>query len=473
MASKNPDRPNIVFFLTDDQGPWAMHCAGNQELITPNLDRLADTGMRFTDCFCVSPVCSPARASILTGTIPSRHGIHDWLRGGNAEEGGIEFLEGIPALTDHLARAGYRCGISGKWHLGDSVHPQKSFSDWYVHRQGGGPYYNAPMYRDGQAILVPEYITDNITDRAIDFLDSYAQDDRPFYLSVHYTAPHSPWDPANHPDEYLDLYADCPFQSTPDLPPHPWIRQQSPGPKPGGLSREKLLQGYFAAITAMDANVGRVLDRLESHGLRENTLVVFTSDNGMHMGHHGIWGKGNGTFPLNMFEEAIKVPALMSRPGHLPEGKVCQPMVSHYDFMPTLLDYLDIEHPDADKLPGSSFAPLLRDQEAPERQEVCICEEYGPVRMIRTRQWKYVHRYPYGPNELYDLANDPGEAENLAEDPDQAERRNALRARLDAWFLQYANPERDGAHQACYGRGQIDRVGPEGQGRTAFVEQLE
>ena len=171
--------------------------------------------MRFTDFFCASPVCSPARASILTGRIPSQHGVHDWLHEGNAEGDGIEYLEGLTALTDHLSAAGYRCGISGKWHLGDSVHPQKSFDDWYVHERGGGPYYKAPMYRDGQAIEVADYITDNITDNALDWLDDYAETETPFYLSVHYTAPHSPWAANQHPDEYLDLYADCPFESVP------------------------------------------------------------------------------------------------------------------------------------------------------------------------------------------------------------------------------------------------------------------
>ena len=130
--------PNILFILSDDQGAWALGCAGNDEIRTPNLDRLARTGMRFSNFFCASPVCSPARASILTGRIPSQHGVHDWLRGGNAltagelEAGGglIEYLKDQPGYTDVLAQAGWICGLSGKWHLGDSHHPQKGFTYW-------------------------------------------------------------------------------------------------------------------------------------------------------------------------------------------------------------------------------------------------------------------------------------------------------------------------------------------------------
>ena len=150
MASHNPDQPNIVFILSDDQGPWAMGCAGNTEIRTPNLDRLAASGIRFENFFCTSPVCSPARASLLTGRIPSQHGIHDWIREGNTGQNAVEYLAGQLAYTEILADNGYTCGMSGKWHLGDSYRPQKSFSHWYVHERGGGPYYDVPMIRQGE-----------------------------------------------------------------------------------------------------------------------------------------------------------------------------------------------------------------------------------------------------------------------------------------------------------------------------------
>ncbi len=473
MASRDPDRPNILFILCDDQGPWAMGCAGNPEIRTPNLDRLAASGMRFENFFCTSPVCSPARASILTGRIPSQHGIHDWLRGGNINAEGdkaIEYLAGQSAYSDFLATAGYLCGFSGKWHLGASDKPQKGFSHWYAHARGGGPYYGAPMVRDGKLYREPDYVTYAITDDALSFINRHASDDQPFYLSVHYTAPHSPWDRDNHPAELYDSYDDCPFESCPDVPPHPW--QINTAPRGTGEKRRAILKGYFAAVTAMDASIGRILDRLEELGLRENTLVFFCSDNGMNMGHHGIYGKGNGTFPLNMYDTSVKVPAIVSRPGHVPEGLVADQLLSQYDIRPTLLDYLGLEDPEADRLPGRSFAPLLRGEPFEQPESIVVFDEYGPVRMIRTRQWKYVHRYPYGPHELYNLAEDPDEERNLYEETGPGGIVEELKGRLDEWFCRYADPLLDGAREPVSGKGQIERAGPAGMGRKAFETDL-
>ncbi len=430
-----------------------MGCAGNEELSTPNLDRLARTGTRFANFFCVSPVCSPARASILTGRVPSQHGVHDWLCRGHArgglsgpsEDRPIEFLAGLKGYTDLLAEAGYACGLSSKWHLGDSPQPQKGFDKWYTHLTGGGPYYNAPMCSDGQVAPEPTYITDAITDRAIGFLDEFAGGEAPFYLGVHYTAPHSPWDAANHPADLLDRYAHCPFASCPQLPPHPW---QVFSPAWADVPREDILRGYFAAITGMDAGIGRILDRLEQLGLTGETLVIFTSDNGMNMGHHGLYGKGNASFPMNMFDTSVKVPCLMARPGSaLPAGHVETGLFSHYDIFPTLLEYLGLDNPLADELPGASFAPLLAGQAMPGRQSVVIHNEYGPVRMIRTRDWKYVHRTPFGPHELYHLADDPDERHNLIGRDDLQPRCRQLQDGLGAFLP--ATSTRRGTARLC------------------------
>lgn len=479
MPSRDPRHPNILFILTDDQGPWAMGCAGNAEIRTPNLDRLADTGTRFTDFFCTSPVCSPARASILTGRIPSQHGVHDWLREGNSStdyEKGIkpvEYLEGQTGYTDLLAQDGYSCSLSGKWHLGDADHAQKGYTSWDVHARGGGPYYHAPMIRDGKPYEAEGYVTDVISDNALGFLSAGLQDSAPFYLGVHYTAPHSPWSRDNHPEELFDdYYNNCPFDSVPrDLSPAAWVRAM-PNPVTDEETRRIFLSGYFAAVTAMDANVGRLLDWLEENGLRENTLVCFTSDNGMNMGHHGVYGKGNATFPQNMYEESVKVPCIVSQPGRVPAGAIRPEMASHYDWMPTILEYIGIDNPGAGRLPGHSFAPLLTGGTCEGNDFVVIYEEYGPVRMIRTRDWKYIHRYPYGPHELFHLAEDPGETRNLQEDQEHQARLWELRAALESWFRKYVDPELDGAHQGVTGRGQLCRLGSATAGRTAFYPEI-
>jgi choline-sulfatase len=308
------ERPNVIFILTDDQGIWAAGCYGNPEIRTPNIDRLAATGLRFENFFCTSPVCSPSRATFLTGRLPSRHGVHDWIRAGNVPPDAAIYLEGQVGYTDVLAGKGYVCGISGKWHLGASQLAQHGFAHWYVHQRGGGPYNNAPMIRDGRLINEPGYVTNAITDDALEFIDAQATTADPFYLSVHYTAPHSPW--TGHPQEIVDSYDDCPFASCPQESRHPGARPVTDE----HLGNRESLKGYFAAVTAMDADVGRIIDRVERLGLRENTLIVFTSDNGYSCGHHGFWGKGNGTFPLNMYENSVRVPFIASHPGHLPEG---------------------------------------------------------------------------------------------------------------------------------------------------------
>ncbi len=476
MPSRDPDRPNILFVLTDDQGCWAMGCAGNPEIRTPNLDRLAATGIQFKNFFCASPVCSPARASLLTGRIPSQHGVHDWIRAGNAtiekDKGGrlIEYLKGQTGYTDILAAAGYVCGLSGKWHLGDCHHPQKGFTFWEAHAMGGGTYYNAPMIHAGEVYRDPAYVTDLMTDHALSFLEQQADDESPFYLSVHYTAPHSPWDRDQHPDPIYDQYhSECAFDSVPLEPMHPWQISSAPYGY-DEQSRRAILSGYFAAVTAMDHNVGRIIDWLEAQGLRENTLVFFTSDNGMNMGHHGIYGKGNGTFPQNMYDTSVKVPAIISRPGHIAQGELCGSLLSHYDFMPTLLDYLGLENPEASNLPGHSFASLLRGQGLEGHQSVVVYDEYGPVRMIRTANWKYVHRYPYGPHELHNLTNDPGEKTNLIGDPAYESKLTGLKAGLEEWFAHYVDPLVDGTHEPVTGKGQLGLAGPAGMGERNFSD---
>ena len=474
-----PGRPNIVFILTDDQGAWALGCAGNSEIHTPNLDRLAQSGVRFENYFCTCPVCSPARATIMTGCIPSQHGVHDFIRirqGQNPLLGrgngrAIEYLRGQTGYTDVLAQQGYTCGISGKWHLGDECHAQKSFSYWRVSALGNGAYYRTPMVTesDPEPKWDERYFTDVITDGAIEFIDQHAADDAPFYLSCHYTAPHSPWQRRHHPEATFDRYfSDCPFESVPDVPINP-TQMQRHWLEPDGSSRRELLSGYFAAVEEMDKGVGCILDSLEARGLRENTLVFFTSDNGMNMGHHGIFGKGNGTFPLNMFDTSVKVPAMVSCPGSIPEGQVRQELLSHYDIFPTILECVGADAPETKRpRPGRSFAPLLRGEELAGPERVVVHNEYGLVRMVRSRQWKYVHRHPFGPHELYDLRSDPGEDRNLADGPEHADRIVSMKHELDEWFALHADPARDGLHESVAGTGQIDLAGVAAQGRPNF-----
>lgn len=475
-------KPNIVFIMSDDQGPWALNYAGTTDLHTLNIDKLAEKGIYFENFFCASPVCSPARASILTGNIPSSHGVQDWIRSGNlnmddhpelksnptyaSETDAIDYLKGQTTYPKILSENGYNCALSGKWHLGNSIEPQQGFSKWFTIARGGSSYYNADVVLNGEVYFEERYLTDVITDKAIEFVDHFSKESDPFYLSVHYTAPHDPWDAANHPDEYLDMYQDHDFNQLPDLPIHP--QQVTAASHGTGERRKELLRGYYASITAMDTNIGRLINHLEEKDMIDNTLIVFTSDNGMNMGHHGIWGKGNGTIPQNMFDTSVKVPFIISYPKEMPESVKTDHLVSQYDFFPTLFDYLEIDFPSGGKLPGKSFAPILRNESMTEEGNIFIFDEYGPVRMIRNKEWKYIHRYPYGPHEFYHLEEDPDENHNLYDQEVYQERIEKMKAEMEKWFYKYVNPKTDAIKEANLGHGQLRKPGIYSEGKNAF-----
>ncbi|WP_154605043.1 MULTISPECIES: sulfatase-like hydrolase/transferase [Arthrobacter] len=462
MASSTARQPNILFILSDDQGPWALGCAGNQDIHTPTLDALAADGTRLENFFCVSPVCSPARASLMTGQIPSRHGVHDYLTGVEVGAQAPDYLAGQEIFTDVLADHGYRMGLSGKWHLGANDAPRKGFVHWYGLEGGGSPYLGATMYRNGTREEVTDYLTDIITDDAHAFLDREAARKEPFFLTVNYTAPHKPWK-GQHPKEFQDLYADCAFDSCPQEEPHPWQPTVDGVAIGGEPDVRAALVGYFAAVSAMDAAIAGLLEHLEKLGIAENTLVIFSSDNGFNCGHHGVWGKGNGTFPQNMYDSSVKVPAIFHWPGRIAAGQLRQELLSAYDVAATILDLAGLDPAPFETGPGSSFAPLLRTDSTPEAggtadaragNAVVVYDEYGPVRMIRTRDFKYVHRHPHGPHELYDLAADPGERMNLMHDAVAHPAVAGLRSRLAGWFAQHGVPEFDGASLPVAGAGQ-------------------
>ena len=502
------EKTNILFILTDDHGAWALGCAGNEEVKTPNLDKLAEEGMRFDSCFCASPVCSPARVSVFTGKNPSQHGVHDWLAKGHLDSGealsdelkkslddadapwyyawpknqlsgdcAIRYLDGQNTFTRVLADNGYECGLSGKWHMGDSFHPQCGFSFWKTTAMGGENYFYPVVLESGKMVLKEnQYVTDIIADNAIEFLNSRDKE-KPFYLSVNFTAPHSPWSAQNHPKKYIDMYSDCPFRSTPNVPPHPWaphgkktlaqwnaephsgIRfsgaHYGPIPETWQEHRRESLTGYFAAISAMDAAVGRLIAELKEQGVLDNTLIIFSGDNGMSMGHHGIWGKGNGTKPVNMYDTAVKVPCIFRLPGKVRSGVVNHELVSHYDFFETILDVAGVGYEPDDTQPGKSFAGLLSGEKEHVRDNVVVFDEYGPCRMIRTREWKLVLRLPDGPDELYDLVNDPGEENNQINNPLYASVISELSAGLGEWFARYTDPRFDGSKENVTGSGQL------------------
>lgn len=471
-------KPNLLFILSDDQSYFAQHreCG---DIITPALDALADSGAYFENCFCASPVCSPARASILTGTMPSYHGVHDWISSGsvdidslpvfsrerppikNNESIAIDYLNGVTSYTDILADNGYDIALSGKWHLGDTMRRRKGYTYWNTILRGGCSYRSYDMYRDGLVTARTEYLTHAIADNAIDYLRNY-RTDKPFYLGVHFTAPHTPWLREEHPEEIWRLYEGADFEGIPCAPIH---KNQMCNDFIGDTPEKRLLniRGYFTAVTAMDAEIGRILASLSELGLDENTVVIFTSDNGMNVGQHGVWGKGNGTYPQNFYEESIKVPLIVKIPGE--RARVIDDLVSHTDIFPTILDVCGIGGA-PDCLCGASFLCALKGEKF-ERDHVSVCSEYGAVRMIRDRRYKYIQNHIDGDDIFYDLMADSGETSNLIRAEAYLPEIERMKALMDEDFNRFSSFEHDGRFQFPEGMGQLSKCS-RADGRSAY-----
>lgn len=419
-------RPNVVMFMTDDHGAWATGAYGCGEMHTPNIDRLAAGGAKFDRAFACTPVCSPSRVTYLTGTMPSRHGVQDWLVPQDSFGPAARcWYEGLTPYSEVLANSGYNLGMCGKWHMGNDEKAQAGFKYWATIPGGGGPYRDPAFVVNGETRKMTGYKTDLVTDFALDFLGKQKKDD-PFYLLVPFYAPHTPFN--YQPDEYRKWYADSKFSCFPRTAAHPW---QNPGLAAHHVN-EKSMHAYSALVSGVDHNIGRIMQRLEEMGMRENTLVIFTADQGWNAGHHGVWGKGNGTVPFNMYEEALRVPMIWNHPGRIRAGQTLKPMVSSYDYFPTILDYLGVKAPNDKRRVGRSYAGFLRGENPAWRNRLYF--EYSYVRGIRTENLKYVERTKEWPSELFDLETDPGESRNAIDDARHSKQLAALRKDLKDFF---------------------------------------
>ena len=446
--------------VSDDQATWATGFGGNAEILTPALDRLASSGTVYSNAFCTSPVCSPSRSSILTGLMPTQTGVLDWLADSPRQR--LNYINPPLSLATILDSAGWRTSLSGKWHLGNTLEPQAGYRHWYAHADDGGAYHGASMVRDGRVECI-DYVSTAIADESIRFITECARADAPFFASVHFTAPHAPW-AGEHPLELSSLYEDCPFRSCPQETRHQWFEGfRDIGGRPAAVHPLMMeafddprphLIGMFSAVTGMDREVSRIIATLDDEHIRDTTLVIFTSDNGFNAGHHGIWGKGNGTFPLNLYDTSVKVPLVLNQPGRIAPGVTDHRLVSGYDLRPTVLSALKIE----DRMyvgPGSPFERDAPIETSAAAEHVFVCDEYGSARMVRTSDWKLVHRNGVGPDELYDVRNDPFELEDRIDDRACRSLRRDLEQTLQQWFDRLAPPRYDADAPDVSGRGQI------------------
>jgi arylsulfatase A-like enzyme len=441
-AADGSGRPNVVLIMTDNHGAWSLGCYGNPEVRTPNIDRMAGEGVLFTDCYSSNPVCSPTRATFLTGLMPSQHGVHSWLvrdrlqMGPEAESTIREF----PSLPEILAEEGYVCGLSGKWHLGDNLHPQEGFTFWVSKPHGGTlSLYSTPVIENGQVRTVEGYATEYWTRRGVEFIRQNT--DRPFFLFLAYNGPYGHSPPMANParNRHAAFYAELPMTSFPREEPHPWLIHDRD--LVGNLSA---LRSYAAEVSGIDDGVGTIIDTLRDLGLDGKTLVIFTADQGFACGHGGYWGMGAHTRPLTGYDWTMHIPLIFRHPGSIPPGRRSGLLTSNYDLLPTLLAYLGLEEkiPDEPEGPGRDFSAVLEGG-APPEWDGAVFYEYQNVRAVRTSKWKYIERFQQEPNELYHLADDPKETRNLIDQPAHVEIQTELRDRLHAFFARYADPKYD------------------------------
>jgi arylsulfatase A-like enzyme len=432
---------NVVFILTDNQGAWTLGCYGNPDIRTPHIDRLASGGIRFTRALSSNPVCSPTRATYLTGLIPSQHGVHSFIEpktmmGPEA----YNTLEEFNSLGEILRDAGYVCGLSGKWHLGANMQPSEGFSVWTTKPDGSTrEFYNQPVIEDGQLRNEAGYTTDLWTRKGIEFIRD--NQERPFFLMLAYNGPYvlGTMMQRRAQNRHADFYRDHPFASFPKDTMHPWQFHNK------AFHNSQIAMERTAAETSgVDDGVGAIMQTLNELGIADSTLVIYTADQGWMGGQNGLWGMGDHTRPIGAHELMMQVPLIFHQPGHIAAGQTCEQLVSNYDFLPSILGYLgmsDKRPTGPPELPGRDFSKLLKGE--PIDWEDVVFYEMETCRAVRSPDWKLVLRHPQGPHELYDMQHDPQERFNLYGQPGLEAVQQELQTRLESFFERYADPQYD------------------------------
>ncbi len=432
---------NIILLVTDDHGQWALGSSGNPHVQTPNLDYLARRGTVMRNAFTPTPVCSPARACVLTGRTSSQHGVHDFLDG-QPHHFGRDWLAGQMTLPECLKAGGYQTGLVGKWHLGNDTTPARGFDKWGA-LAGDYPIDAAGPARycvDGglQTIAGPKASV--ITDAAVRFVQQ-RNPAQPFFLFVGHVSTHSPWE--GHPQRLVDRYRDHDFAEVPQNETFAFGEQNLESKELIDRTNPRAaLAQYYASVTSIDEGVGRLIDVLQAEGVLDDTIIIYTSDHGLNCGHHGIWGKGNGTLPLNMVEETIRVPLILNGPG-IAAGQARSDFTDHLDLFATVLDLAGMDPPGDFDGAGRSFQGLLAGQEDPGWRQVQFCE-YGTVQMIRDPRYKLVVWHDTGRHRLFDLREDPRETRDLADMPEHQARCREMLSRLRDYYDRYRLPETSG-----------------------------
>lgn len=415
VQNSEPMRPNILFILVDDLRWNALGCAGHPFVQTPNIDRLAKEGAQFENAFVATPLCSPSRASFLTGQYPHTHGIV-----GNH----VSFLRNFRKDTElatyaqMLQRAGYETAHLGKWHMNDSSEPRPGWDHW-VSFKGQGVYNNGLLNVNGKPEQSQGYITDVLSDKAEEFVRR--PHSKPWVLNLWHKAIHDPFRPA---ERHKTLYANQTIQRTAgasdDLSGKPMLTETARErgasvTRKGDGPRDEMIKNQLRCLVAIDEGLGRILKALEETRQLENTLILFSSDNGYLWGEHGLADKRAA------YEESIRVPMIARWPKLIRAGTRPKGMALNIDVAPTLLELAGIRVPDT--MHGKSLVPLLRGQERGWRQ-AALLEYFQEARFPTIAEWQalrtpdsiYIEYPGLSANavEYYDLKRDAAQLKNLA-----------------------------------------------------------
>jgi len=448
-------RPNILFIMTDDHAAHAMSCYGSRINKTPNLDRIANSGMRFDNCFCTNSLCEPSRAAILTGTY---NHVNEVTTIGAHIDNRQENVAKV------LQRNGYQTAVVGKWHLGQGeAHWPTGFDYWNI-LQGQGPYFDPEMVRNGEKVQYEGYTTDLITDLSLDWLKARDKD-KPFFMMYQHKAPHRPWEPD---DKHADMYEDIDIPEPETFNDDYKNRAAAAGaakmtvaehltatdlkqPVPAGLTPaeekswkyQRYIKDYLRCVASVDDNVGRVLDYLEEEGIADDTIVIYTSDQGFFLGDHGWYDK------RFMYEESLRMPFVIRYPQAIKAGSVNGDIITNVDFASTFLDYAGIEAPE--RFQGRSFRPLLEGATPADWPQSMyyrywmhlahhhVYAHYG----VRTHRYKLIYYYADAMGqpgaidekkppewELFDLQKDANELVNVYHDAEYQQVAAELRGEL-------------------------------------------
>lgn len=422
-------RPNVVVIMTDDQRWDCMSCEGHPFLKTPNMDRLAAEGARFANMFVTTSLCSPSRASFLSGLYAHAHKVTNNF---------TDYPADLGSYPLQLQKSGYETAYIGKWHMGEESDEKRPGFDYWITHKGQGNYYDTTFNINGKREVKKGYYTHRVTDMTVDWLKG--EHDKPFLLIMGHKAPHTPFTPEK---KYEHIYDDVEIrypQTAFNLEGKPrWVkerldtwhgiygpiygfRKDFPDTSAAGVARfAEFVRAYTASIKSVDDSIGRIYETLKATGLLDNTVLVFTSDNGFFLGEHGMSDK------RTMHEASIRVPLLVRCPRLVKSGTVIEQQVLNVDMAPSILDICGAEP--LKNIHGKSWKGLLGGRSKGWRKSWYYSYDYEKqfpytpnVRGVRTDEWKYVH-YPNGDDkpdiykaELYNLRDDPGETQNLIDD---------------------------------------------------------